>query len=252
MSQFIRLDCGFIHPTGLHVQANTYVILLETNSGWVMIDSGYGIHDFEHPSLVTRVFTSFVHTPRDPDFCVINQLPKFNIDPHDVKHIILTHMHLDHAGGISDFPWATIHVFEQELKAANHHLGKLGIGYNARQWKNHSFWQTYTHTNDEWFGMPAIQLAEFSPEIFLIPSPGHTLGHCMVAFKNENKWILQTGSAGYPFYEKDENLRVDAPEWFKIWLMGNHVPRLKQLWHDHNQEIEFFSSHEFRRTERKT
>ena len=72
-----------------------------------MIDSGYGIQDFEHPNLVTRVFTSFVHTPRDPVFCAINQLPKFNIDPHDVKHIILTHMHIDHAGGIADFPWAT-------------------------------------------------------------------------------------------------------------------------------------------------
>ncbi|PKN84918.1 MAG: hypothetical protein CVU46_12685 [Chloroflexi bacterium HGW-Chloroflexi-8] len=250
MSQIIRFDCGTIHPTGLHVQANTYVIVFETNHGMVMIDSGYGIQDFMHPNLVTRFFTSFVHTPRDPVYCAINQLPKFNVDPHDVKHIILTHMHIDHAGGIADFPWAKIHVWEQELLSALHHRGKLGIGYNTSQWKNHDLWQTYNMTNCEWFGLPAVQLAEFSPEIFLIPTPGHTPGHCMVAFRSENKWILQTGSAGYPFYEQDENRQVNAPDWFKFWLMGNHIPRLKKLWLEQNQEIEFLSSHEFRKAEK--
>ena len=37
--------------------------------------------------------------------------------PEDLKHIILTHMHFDHCGGIGDFPDAIIHVNQTEYEA---------------------------------------------------------------------------------------------------------------------------------------
>jgi glyoxylase-like metal-dependent hydrolase (beta-lactamase superfamily II) len=250
MSSYTVFDCGSMFPRGLKIRGNTNVVLFETNLGWALIDSGYGTEDFLRPNLVTLAFCAYVRTLRNPLLCAIHQIQAAGIAPRDVRHILLTHMHIDHAGGIADFPWSTVHVWEPELLAARHKRGKLGLGYYARQWKNHEDWQIYSQTNAEWFGMPAVQLSAFSPPVYLIPTPGHTPGHCMVAFQGQDQWILQTGSAAYPFYEQDETQQVKAPQCFKTWLMGPYLPQLKRLWCEHPGQIKFLSSHEFRRKEK--
>lgn len=52
--------------------------------------------------------------PFDPREAAINQLAEFGYRPEIIKHIILTHMHFDHMGGLSDFPQAKIHVYKRE------------------------------------------------------------------------------------------------------------------------------------------
>ena len=47
------------------------------------------------------------------------QLAKIGLTPADVTHVVVTHTHFDHAGGLGDFPGA-IHVIqksERELPA---------------------------------------------------------------------------------------------------------------------------------------
>jgi glyoxylase-like metal-dependent hydrolase (beta-lactamase superfamily II) len=34
--------------------------------------------------------------------------------PRDVRHIVLTHLDFDHAGGLDDFPWAMVHLLRRE------------------------------------------------------------------------------------------------------------------------------------------
>jgi len=36
------------------------------------------------------------------------------VDASDVRHIVLTHLGFDHAGGLDDFPAATVHLLRQE------------------------------------------------------------------------------------------------------------------------------------------
>ena len=48
----------------------------------------------------------------------MRQLEALGHDPADVRHIITTHLDLDHAGGIGDFPEAQIHLFASELAEA--------------------------------------------------------------------------------------------------------------------------------------
>lgn len=52
-----------------------------------------------------------------PKYCVLNRLKDLNIAPDEIKTIILSHMHLDHAGCIEYFPHARFIVHEGEFKA---------------------------------------------------------------------------------------------------------------------------------------
>jgi len=238
-------NCGPIRPIYPKILAGTYCLLLETNQGGLLIDSGYGINDFKHPDWKTAFFTGYIRTPKNPDLCVINQLQSGGIDPHSVKHIILTHMHLDHAGGVADFPWATVHVHLDEYEAATQHRGRLGIGYLPKRWQPHTLWHFYNQPDTSWFGFDAISLPGFEPQIFLIPTPGHTQGHCMVAFGDGNKWVLQTGSAGYPSFRETGNRSIQPPSWFQRWAMGPYLSPLKNLYRDFGSQITFLSGHEF-------
>lgn len=245
MPDFVQIDCGPMQPRGLRIHAGTFVTLFRRDQGWVMIDSGYGVTDVRNPSLITRIFCAFVRTPLKEENCAIQQMPRFSINPKYVNDIILTHLHLDHAGGISDFPWARVHVLRKELQAARSHRGSQGIGYLSRHWKHGPDWKLYDHIDSDWFGFPAMRVADMQPEVYLIPTPGHTRGHAMIAFQVSKGWVLQTGSAGYPSYGHDED-QARAPGWFKHWLMGDYTARLQTLWQEHRDEITFLSSHEFR------
>lgn len=236
-----------MHPIGLKISAGTYVTLFHSNLGWVMIDSGYGLRDYHKPSLVMRLFWWFTRNPSDKQMAVVNQLHLYGIMPDEIRHILLTHLHIDHAGGISDFPSAQIHVLQREYEAALQHRGRLGIGYDTHQWLHHANWCFYQEINATWFGMPAIQLPLISPATYLIPAPGHTPGHAMIAFQVGEKWVLQTGSAGYPTHVADAAQQARAPQWFKRWLMGDYQEQLQQLWQQHGDTITFLSSHEFKR-----
>lgn len=52
------------------------------------------------------------------DDAIPAQLDKIGIKPADVKYVVLGHMHLDHAGNMSQFPNATFVIQNDELKAA--------------------------------------------------------------------------------------------------------------------------------------
>jgi len=53
-------------------------------------------------------------TPRSPRS---RRSGTLGFDPADVRDIVLTHLDLDHAGGLIDFPWARVHVYAEELRA---------------------------------------------------------------------------------------------------------------------------------------
>ncbi len=245
MSEKIKhLNCGFINPPLLNIYGVTYVLLLETNQGWVMIDSGFGTQDFTHPDSVTKLFSWIMRISKD-SLPVIKQLPTFKIDPLTVKHLIFTHMHLDHAGGLPDFPWATAHIYHKEYDSAKKRKGILGIGYQNHQWKNHPKWCIYTEPDTTWFGLPAFTLEGFIPKIQIIPMAGHTPGHCMVAIQNDSGWILQSGSACFPFHFDRLSKLNPLLKTFLRPFWGNNYKKLNRILTQSNQYIDVLTGHDY-------
>lgn len=111
------LNCSSDH-TNTRFPEVTHCLLLELDLGPVLVDVGFGTHDYMEASLFLRTFMAANGMPRDPEEMAIRQLAGLGFVPEEVRHSVLTHLHLDHAGPQSDFPRAWIHVFRAELGAA--------------------------------------------------------------------------------------------------------------------------------------
>ena len=108
-----------------------------------------------------------------------------------------THLDLDHVGGLSDFPWARVHVHATELEAALARKGIKARGrYRPEMWAHRPDWRTYSVEGAPWFGFEAVRQLEGLPaEILFVPLPGHTMRHCGVAVSTNEGWLLNAGDA---------------------------------------------------------
>ncbi len=228
------LNCLEIRPYLTWVNGGVTCLLIETNHGPVLVDTGIGIQDHWQPTQRMHWYKLLYRTSRNIEQTAFQQVQRLGYKPEDVQHIILSHAHLDHAGGLADFPWATVHILQRELDNIQK---KPNWKYIPAHWAHKPKWKAH-HTKDEkWFGFEALQLTGFSPEIWLIPLQGHTPGLAGVAIRNEDTWLLY-GSDALPY-----NARVDlVPRWFARFFMYHHAPRIQHLI-EKNPEIQLVSGH---------
>ena len=103
----------------------------------------------------------------------------------------------DHAGGICDFPDAAVHVFAAELRAASHRstLSERSR-YRVVQIAAVKKWAPVEEEGESWFGFSAVRaIPGTHDEVLLVPLSGHTRGHCGVAVRRADDWLLHCGDA---------------------------------------------------------
>ena len=69
--------------------------------------------------------------------------------------------------------------------------------------------KTYEATGERWFDLEArsLQLSQ-DLEAKLVPLPGHTLGHCGVAYREDGLWSLHAGDA---YFDPEYISRITRP-----------------------------------------
>ncbi len=190
----------------------SHCILIETGRGLVLIDTGIGLDDMKHPERLG--FMRIFNRPRlDDSETAIRQVQKLGFSAHDLQHIVMTHLDLDHTGGLPDFPHARVHVLQREYEAAMKPRGFKENGrYRKAHWAHSPDWVTYKEQyNEPWFGFDSIrQLNGLPPEIILVRLPGHSRGHCGVAINTSDGWLLHAGDAYY-FHKQMQDTAVTTP-----------------------------------------
>lgn len=242
-----HLNCGTMRPYFPPLRAIVYCLLVETNDGLVLVDTGFGLGDCTRPSPLMRGFMALLRNSRDTGETAVRQVAALGFDPEDVRHIVCTHLHLDHAGGLPDFPWARVHLHRPEYEAAMARRGVMGRFYRPEHWAHGPRWVVHDLAGEEWFGFDCIPvLQDSSPRVLLIPLPGHTVGHCGVAVETGAGWLLHCGDAASPFYEgADPNHPHDVQaNWLSRRLIGSQVPRLRPLARQHGDQVRLISGHD--------
>lgn len=178
-----------------------------------------------------------------------------------MRHIVLTHLDFDHAGGLDDFPGATVHMLATEYEyAATQRTWLDRPRFRPQQWGTRNNWQFYAPDDGEdWFGLrKARPLAGLPPEIALVPLPGHTFGHAGIAVDRGQGWLLQAGDA-YFFHDemREHGPRCTPGLRFYQWMMEKdrgarlqNQERLRELRARHGGEVTLFCSHDTRELER--
>jgi len=188
-----HLNCASMRPP-LTPPMVAHVLLVERAEGLLLVDTGLGTGDIADPRRLGTPFVKATGAVLDPSEPAVAQLQRLGHDPQDVTDIAVTHLDLDHAGGLGDFPNARVHVHADELAAATHPRGMEKRRYIGAQWAHGPQWVTHRQGGDSWFGFPSATV--LADDVVLIPLPGHTRGHSGIGVRRDDgSWLLHAGDA---------------------------------------------------------
>ncbi len=203
-----HLNCGSLCPRGGRLFGGgggplspapmcCHCLLIEGDDRLILVDTGLGVEDVNEPRRLGLLFNAMARPRLEVAETALRQVVDLGYRPSDVRHIVPTHLDLDHAGGISDFPAAAVHVFAAELRAASNRLSlNERSRYRAVQIAAVKKWTAVEEAGESWFGFSAVRaIPGTRDEVLLIPLPGHTRGHCGVAVRRSNDWLLHCGDA---------------------------------------------------------
>lgn len=238
-----------------------HCLLIESDSdGLVLVDTGLGTADLQHPDRSLGAdWLAFAQPALDPAESALHQVVHLGYTPQDVRHIVLTHLHRDHTGGLPDFPHARVHVHLDEYRAvtdptAAHHQHSLDRFMSAHRAHNPLLTPAPVEERTEWFGFPGVaRPQDLACELLLVPLPGHSAGHAGVAVRDgDGRWLLHAGDA-YMYHGELEHIPPLSHPVLDPVQQGSQTDiaarvvtrdRLRGLRRDRADEITVFSAHD--------
>lgn len=243
---------------GLRGRLACHCLLLELDDQLVLIDTGLGLRDVAQPRTRLSAFFLALTSPEfREEMTAIRQIERLGFDPRDVRHIVLSHLDFDHAGGLDDFPQARVHLLTRERDTALARRTPLDrMRYRPQQWSTQAQWRTYaTPGGERWQGFDCVrQLDGLPPEILLVPLLGHTLGHAAVALDGVRSGASLLYAADAYFWHEEMDLvapRCTPGLRFYQTLMEKDRParlenqqRLRELKRSAGSRVEIFCAHD--------
>jgi N-acyl homoserine lactone hydrolase len=173
----------------------TYAWAIEHPEGVIVVDTGAATHLKSLP----RWHPFFQLSARfdiEPEQEVGPQLRSLGIEARDVKTVVLTHLHIDHDGGLAHFPHSRILVDRDEL-ARTAGIGGMLQGYLPNRWPSWFdpqplSWETIPYG-------PFARSARITNagDVVAVPTSGHTPSHVSVIVRDGGEQIVIAGDASY-------------------------------------------------------
>ncbi len=215
------LDGGsFIYETGMmkfgtdmdkRERVCTPFYAFDTEEGWFLYDTGWF-----HPAL--PLLDQLGMAPEiGEENNTVNQLKKIVVVPSDISSIIISHLHVDHAGGLPFFPDVKIYVQKDEYMYAFHPNSFLSVPYIQ---------EAYNSPGLIWEFLEGDQ--SIIPGLTVVLANGHTPGlqALLVELPESGFYILGSDSAY--LYDNIENNIPPGSSWNPV-LAQYAVKRCKAL-----------------------
>jgi len=168
--------CGFeILPKSISVRGAdprfilsepVFVYLLDTEDGWVLLDAGLNPDNGRDAARVQERFGRFgLRPPVIRDAHLLEpQLRAIGVAAADIKHVVLSHLHYDHAGCLAYFQHAFVWIQRREFE---HAFGpEPGFAYFRDEYDIPGL--QWRFCEGDWELMPGVRF---------IDTRGHTEGH---------------------------------------------------------------------------
>ncbi len=158
----------------------------------------------ERPGTDRRVLIETGHGPKygekeqkifeiDPTNWLRPNLLAAGIDPASITDVVVSHLHFDHAGGLTyyedgrllpTFPNARVHVHQPEFEDARANFGIMTVTYreeNLKPLDASQAWNVITGAS------------EIAPGVRTRPTPGHTRGHHSIVIEGTDRSLVFGG-----------------------------------------------------------
>lgn len=186
------LDSEWTEPQPIWVWA------IEHPEGVILVDTGetsrtaeWGYFPRWHP-----YYRMAVRMHVNPEDEIGPKLKSLGIAPGDVRKVVLTHLHTDHAGGLHHFPQAEMLVARREFEAAQGMRGVLA-GYLPHRWPDW-FSPTLIEFPDGPVGaFPRSYRVTRAGDVHLVPTHGHAAGHMSVILQEGERSLFFAGDTSY-------------------------------------------------------
>lgn len=187
-----------IHPIASSEWAEwvpVFAWAIEHGDGVIVVDTGSGAHLKSLP----RWHPYFQHAVRfeiEAEQEVGPQLRNLGIGERDVKTVVLTHLHVDHDGGLAHFPHSRIFADSGEMARAAGIRGAL-LGYLPRRWPSWFDPQPFCWQPSACGPFARGARLTAAGDVIAVPTPGHTPNHVSVIVRDGEEQIVLAGDASY-------------------------------------------------------
>ena len=243
-SGLLELDKGWLTAmsgVGTKVKAPVSMHVIQHPRGLIVFDTGnnVAVSDNQCASYWGAGLCGAFNIQQSRDEVIDRQLQKLGFKAEDVKYVIYSHFHLDHAGNIKMFPKAKHVVQKDELRGAWWPEKFQRAAYVLKDYDGTRDYDFMELTGDyDLFGDGTITILD---------TKGHTAGHQSVMLKlPKSGYVIMAGDAVYT--AENEQGSIPGITWNTNESMKS-IDKLKnlrdtrngQIWYSH--EAAQFESH---------
>ncbi len=174
-----------------------YAWAIEHPEGVIVVDTGETARTSE-PGYFTPWHPYFKHIRASVSSRqeIGPQLEALGILPNDVRWVVLTHLHTDHAGGLYHFPKSEIVIHRRAYQLAKGFTGQ------ARGFLPQHFpaWLSPTLIDlapRQWGPFPASLSLTRNEDVLIVPTSGHTEAHISVVLRDNGLTYFFAGDTSY-------------------------------------------------------
>jgi len=219
-----------IKGVGVPFEVPVPFFLIQHNGKNILFDTGNALEASKNPEKHWGETINAYYPIMDEKQYVVNQIKTLGLQPEDINYVILSHLHLDHAGGVGDFPNAQYIVHQKEVQwAFNPECSQKGA-YIMQDIDKGIAWQQL----DNKFGEAYDLFGDGIIEVY--PTPGHTPGHLSVLVNlQSHKPMLLTSDSCYTEENLNDNIAPGL-----VWSAEDSIKTINwiaQLQNEKNVEI---------------